>query len=57
MATFDAAYHILVNIVEVSLKWLGMSFEANECQTLHNTGSHGAVWPDLVSIDQVSSRI
>jgi len=48
MATFDAAQLILFNFEELSLNWLRMSFNARECQTLHNTAATGPLWPHFV---------
>jgi len=57
MATFDTAWSILINFIKVCLKWLRMSYDANEWQTLHNMASNGPVWPVLVIDDQFWSRI
>jgi len=43
MDTFDAAQLILINFVELSLYWLRMSFDDEECQTLHKTATNGSI--------------
>jgi len=54
---FDTAELILANLVELSLKWIRMCFDATEWQTLRNTASRGPVWPPLESGDHIRSRI
>jgi len=55
--TFVSAQPFLVIFVELSLKWLCMSFDAKKWQTLHNTAYNSPVWPHLVNDDNVWSRI
>jgi len=43
MATFDTTESILINFVNVRLKWIRMSYDVNEWQTLHNAISNGPV--------------
>jgi len=50
---FDTAELILVNLVELSLKWIRMCFDAKVWQTQRNTASIGPVCPHLESGDHV----
>jgi len=57
VATFDAAYPILINFRQVQLKCLRLDYDATSWHLLHNMASTGPVWPVLGNGGQLWTRI